>query len=57
VGRPSLPGGWRGGDGLDGEARVAARALLADLSVAVDVKNQARVHRWYARRFGFAIEP
>jgi hypothetical protein len=41
------------------EARIAerARSLLADLSVAVDVKNQARVHRWYARRFGFAIEP
>ena len=29
-----------------------AAALFADLDVLVDVKNQARVHLWYPRRFG-----
>jgi hypothetical protein len=37
------------------EAEVAGR--LSDLGVAVDVKNQARVHLWYAERFGPGIEP
>jgi hypothetical protein len=43
----------------EAEARVARRAqdLLADLPVMVDAKNQARVHLWYPRRFGYAIEP
>jgi hypothetical protein len=29
-----------------------AQALFADLDVLIDVKNQARVHLWYSRRFG-----
>jgi uncharacterized protein len=29
-----------------------AAALLADLDVLIDVKNQARVHLWYQQRFG-----
>ena len=29
-----------------------AAALLGDLDVLVDVKNQARVHLWYPQRFG-----
>ncbi|WP_395017822.1 nucleotidyltransferase family protein [Dongia sp.] len=29
-----------------------AAALFADLDVLVDVKNQARVHLWYQKRFG-----
>jgi hypothetical protein len=29
-----------------------ARALYADLDILLDVKNQARVHLWYPRRFG-----
>jgi len=29
-----------------------AQALFADLGVDVEVKNQARVHLWYERRFG-----
>jgi uncharacterized protein len=29
-----------------------AYALFADLDVLVDVKNQARVHLWYSKRFG-----
>jgi hypothetical protein len=43
----------------DGEAHVAEAlgALCADLSVRVDVKNEARVHLWYERRFGKRIEP
>jgi uncharacterized protein len=41
------------------DARVAERAssLLADLPVAIDAKNQARVPHWYGRRFGVGIEP
>ena len=34
-----------------------ARALVNDLPVALDVKNQARVHVWYPRRFGYEIAP
>ena len=36
------------------EDRVIRRAaaLFADLGVAVEVKNQARVHLWYGQRFG-----
>ncbi|MFT3964440.1 MAG: nucleotidyltransferase family protein [Sphingobium sp.] len=43
----------------DGEARQAARirALLDDLPVPVDVKNEARVHLWYAEKFGYSIAP
>lgn len=37
------------------ERRVAA--LLADLSVKIDVKNEARVHLWYGRVFGREIPP
>ena len=35
----------------DREIRRAA-ALFADLGVTVELKNQARVHLWYSRRFG-----
>jgi hypothetical protein len=34
-----------------------ARALLADLDVLIDVKNQARVHLWYQKRFGGGAYP
>lgn len=37
----------------DHEARLAARFPL----VKLDVKNQARVHLWYERRFGRPIPP
>jgi hypothetical protein len=37
------------------EARI--RALFPDLPAKVDVKNEARVHLWYASRFGYDIEP
>lgn len=37
------------------EARI--RDLFADLGVAVDVKNEARVHLWYRAKFGYAIPP
>jgi hypothetical protein len=30
---------------------------LADARVVVDVKNEARVHLWYAERFGRPLEP
>ena len=37
------------------ERRIAE--LFGDLPVRVDVKNQARVHFWYAAKFGYAISP
>jgi uncharacterized protein len=37
------------------EQRLAA--LFAELPVRVDVKNQARVHQWYAAKFGHGIAP
>ena len=50
-------------DGSDlseaGEAAHAARIrhLFADLAVKFDVKNEARVHFWYAEKFGYEIAP
>lgn len=49
-----------GGD-LSQEAESAhaerIRALFADLGLWVDVKNEARVHLWYAEKFGTAQAP
>jgi hypothetical protein len=41
------------------EDRIARLAsdLFRDLALPVDVKNEARVHLWYERRFGSAIPP
>ncbi len=33
------------------------RTLFADLGLWVDVKNEARVHLWYAEKFGTAQAP
>ena len=33
------------------------RALFPDVAPWIDVKNEARVHLWYAAKFGFAIRP
>ncbi len=33
------------------------RRQFADLAVWIDVKNEARVHLWYASKFGFSIPP
>jgi hypothetical protein len=43
----------------DGEARHAARirTLFPDFPLPIDVKNEARVHLWYAAKFGDAIAP
>lgn len=43
----------------ESEARHAARinALFPDSAVRIDVKNEARVHLWYAAKFGYPIEP
>jgi hypothetical protein len=45
--------------GADRERRIEAivRRDLDALGVTIDVKNQARVHRWYEARFGRAIPP
>lgn len=49
-----------GGD-LTAETEAAhatsIRALFADLGLWVDVKNEARVHLWYAEKFGDAQAP
>ena len=41
------------------EARQAhrVRALFPDISIGIDVKNEARVHMWYAAKFGYQIAP
>ena len=50
-------------DGADlsaeAEARHAERirTLFADLGLWVDVKNEARVHLWFAAKFGETIDP
>ena len=31
--------------------------LYKDIPIKIDVKNQARVHLWYERHFGYTIEP
>lgn len=43
----------------DAEDDVIRRAasLLGDLARPVEVRNQARVHLWYAQRFGTAVTP
>ena len=41
----------------ENEAVACVRELLADLPLRPDVKNQARVHLWYASRFGYEIRP
>lgn len=35
----------------------AAWELVAGLPLELDVKNQARVHLWYPKRFGYSIQP
>jgi uncharacterized protein len=40
----------------ESHARDASR-LLSDLSAELDVTNEARVHTWYAKRYGYAIKP
>ena len=39
------------------EVATSVRDAMADLSVPLDVKNQARVHLWYRQRFGYDIVP
>ncbi len=34
-----------------------AQSVLSDLGVAIDVKNEARVHLWYSKHFGNGIRP
>jgi len=37
------------------EATLAER--LADIGIRLDAKNQARVHLWYEKRFGYKLRP
>lgn len=43
-------------DEAEKRAELRIEALFGDLPVRVDVKNQARVHLWYAAKFGHAID-
>ncbi len=44
-------------EGEDVHIRRAAAAYPADLSPLVEVRNQARVHLWFAAKFGEAYAP
>ena len=35
----------------------AARSFLSDVPIRIDVKNEARVHLWYEKHFGYPIKP
>lgn len=39
--------------GIEAQINERAATLFADLDCEVDVRNQARVHTWYADEFGF----
>jgi hypothetical protein len=43
----------------ESENHYAAKAgrLFRDLDIAIDVKNEARVHLWYEQHFGYKIAP
>jgi hypothetical protein len=49
------------GEDLSAEAEAGhaalVRTLFADLGLWIDVKNEARVHLWYAEKFGNALAP
>lgn len=44
-------------DEAENAARDHVRTVLGDLGITLDVKNQARVHLWYGKRFGYEIRP
>ena len=33
------------------------KQIYSDITIEIDVKNQARVHLWYEDRFGYSIQP
>lgn len=39
------------------ERNSRLRSVLNDIPLRIDAKNQARVHLWYGRRFGYEIAP
>ncbi len=41
----------------ENEVIVRVQALYRGIPIQMDVKNQARVHLWYERHFGYPIEP
>lgn len=44
-------------EALERDRAVAVREALSDVPVRFDVANEARVHLWYGRAFGYEIEP
>jgi len=43
---------WEAEDAVIGRVNAATADLCAELGAVVEVKNQARVHLWYEKRFG-----
>lgn len=43
----------------EGEAQVIqlVQDIMSDIPLRFDIKNQARVHLWYRRKFGYDIQP
>jgi hypothetical protein len=39
------------------ENREKVRELFPDIDIPIDIKNEARVHLWYRRKFGYKISP
>jgi uncharacterized protein len=48
---------WDAEDRVIRRIRAAFADLGTDLGIAIDVKNQARVHLWYAQHFGAPCPP
>lgn len=38
-------------------SQLQVQDLFSEITIPVDVKNEALVHRWYAKKFGYEIPP
>jgi hypothetical protein len=44
-------------EGAEADHAARVRGRFSDLGVKIDVKNEARIHLWYANKFGHEISP
>jgi hypothetical protein len=44
-------------EGTEAQHEARVRRLFCDVAHDIDVKNEARVHLWYAKKFGKALAP
>lgn len=44
-------------EAVEGRRAAVVREALSDVPLRLDVANEARVHLWYGRSFGYEIEP